>query len=285
MNRTKTATLAVAVLTCLSGAALLSAAEAPKGVPKILQIVREEVKPGRGPAHEKLEAGWPAAFRKAGSTANYLAMTMAGEAWYVTPWDSFAAAEKEQKAIDANATLTAELERLSAADGELLSKLSTMWAVHRSEMSYRTDWDTAQMRHFAVTTVRLNPGYGRDFSQVRKIVNEAHDKAKIDERWAVYEVVEGGQAGMFLIFAPVKSLAEWDGAEEAHGKAYQEALGDANRDRLRDFQREGVKGSETHLMSFSPKMSFLSKEFMEGDKDYWMPKPAVPAAKKEAPKP
>jgi hypothetical protein len=56
--------------------------------------------------------GWPAAFRKAGATtANYLAMTMAGEAWFVTPWESFAAAEKEQKAFDANATLTAELGR------------------------------------------------------------------------------------------------------------------------------------------------------------------------------
>lgn len=282
----KTVTLASAVAVFLGGAALLPAADAPNRIPKILQIFREDVKPGKGAAHEKIEVGWPAAFRKAGSMAHYLAMTAPGEAWFVSPWDSFEAAEKDAKAVDANAALTAELERLSAADGELLSKVGGMWAVYREELSYRPEWDTAQMRYFAVTTVRLNPGYGRDFTLVRKAVNEAHDKAKIDERWGAYEVVVGAPAGTYLFFAPVKSLAEWDAVEAAHGKPYQEALGDANRDMIRDFQRAGVKSADTQLFMFSPKMSFLAKEFMERDKDFWMPKPAAPAsAKKETPKP
>jgi hypothetical protein len=281
----KILTLVPAVAFCLGGASL-PAEDAPSRIPKILQIFQEEVKPGKGAAHEKVEAGWPAAFRKAGSPGYYLAMTATGQAWFVTPWDSFAGAEKENKAIDANAALTAELERLSAADGDLLSKVNGMWAVHREELSYRPDWDTAKMRYFSVTTIRLNPGYGRDFIQARKIVNEGHDKAKLDERWATYEVVAGAPSGTYLIFQPHASLAEWDAIEVPHGKPYQDALGEDNQKRLRDFSREGVKSSESVLFSFSPKMSFLSKEFMERDPDYWMPKPAAPArAKKEPPKP
>jgi hypothetical protein len=32
---------------------------------KVLQIFREQVKPGKGAAHETVEAGWPKAFAKA----------------------------------------------------------------------------------------------------------------------------------------------------------------------------------------------------------------------------
>ena len=54
--------------------------------PKVLRIYREEVKPGKVAAHEKVEVGWPQAFTKANYAVHYLAMTsMAGpyEAWFI----------------------------------------------------------------------------------------------------------------------------------------------------------------------------------------------------------
>ena len=33
--------------------------------PKMLQIIREQVKPGKTSAHEKVEMGWPRAYAKA----------------------------------------------------------------------------------------------------------------------------------------------------------------------------------------------------------------------------
>jgi len=136
------------------------------------------------------------------------------------------------------------------------------------------------MRYYRVSVITLNPGFGRDFEQVRKIVNEAHDKLKLEERWSVYEVVAGAPAGTYIIFFPMASLAQWDKGEQMHAKAYQEALGEASRDRLQDFQRAGVKDSETMLFSFSPKMSYLPKEMTDRDPDFWTPKPA-PAPQKE----
>jgi hypothetical protein len=47
----------------------------PKTQPKMLTIMREEVKVGRAAEHGKHEAGWPAAFEKAKSPDYYLAMT------------------------------------------------------------------------------------------------------------------------------------------------------------------------------------------------------------------
>src|ERR1043166_938578 len=66
----------------------------PTTQPKLLTIVREEVKVGRNAGHAKHEARWPAAFEKAKSTDYYLAMTSLtgpNEAWYLIPSESHAA--------------------------------------------------------------------------------------------------------------------------------------------------------------------------------------------------
>jgi hypothetical protein len=49
-----------------------AAAPAP---PKIIQIFREEVKPGKTAAHAKIEVGWPRAFAKAKWPVYYMAVT------------------------------------------------------------------------------------------------------------------------------------------------------------------------------------------------------------------
>ena len=270
---------------CTGGVSLTVAADAPMGTkrPKILQIFREEVKPGRQPAHEKSEMGWPAALRKANNKGYYLAISSGSEAWFLNPRESFAAAEAQAKEDEANTALTAELDRLWAVDGEMLSKTVAMTAVLNEDLGFRADWDAAKIRYYAVTVLRIQPGYGRDFEQTRKLVNAAHEKAKVDERWSVYEVIVGAPDDTYIFFSPIASLAEWDKYEAMHGKEYQEALGEDGRNRLRDFDRVAVKSSETHLFSFSPKMSYLPKEFADRDPDFWTPKPppAAPAKKDE----
>ncbi len=101
----------------------------------------------------------------------------------------------------------------------------------------------------------------------------------MDERWAVYQVVTGAPAQTYLILQPLASLAELDKVEGMHGKEYQDAVGDDLRDRQREFQRTAVRSSLTEIMSLSPKMSYLPKEFMDRDPEFWNPKPAPPAKK------
>ena len=81
----------------------------------------------------------------------------------------------------------------------------------------------------------------REFEQLRKLVTAAHEKAKVDERWAVYEVLTGAPDETYLFLRPMASLAEWDKDEATHGKEYQDALGEDIRGRLREFHRLAVK--------------------------------------------
>ena len=79
----------------------LAQEKAPSGPPKVIQIIREEVKPGKGAAHEKVEVGWPRAFANAKSPTHYLAMTSVtgpSEAWFVTGFNSLAAWEADRLA-------------------------------------------------------------------------------------------------------------------------------------------------------------------------------------------
>jgi hypothetical protein len=280
-------TSALAVVVVLAGVAPALAQEAPPP-PKVLQIVHEQVKQGKSAAHEKVEVGWPRAFARVSFPDHYIAMTSVtgpGEAWFINAYDSFAAFEKSGDAIEKNAALKAELDALAAQDGELLTGGSSILAVHRDELSYRPNVDMSKMRFFSVTTTHVNPGRGQDFAAFRKVVNEAHAKANMDEHWAVYEVVSGASSGTYLIFQPLKSMADFDAYAQMHGKAYQEALGEENRGRIRDLQGGAVQSSSSQVFAFSPKMSYVSKEFASGDPDYWTPKPAaaakVPAMKKE----
>jgi hypothetical protein len=285
----KTVVVWAALVALLAGGlATAIAQEPPLGTkrPKIMQIYVEEVKPGRQAAHAKSEAGWPAALRKANNKGYYLAIGNGREAWFLNPFATFAAIESQSKADEADAALTSEIDRLWAVDGEMLTKTGAMTVVLNEDLGYRADWDTAKQRYYAVTVVRIQPGYGSEYTQIRKLVNAAHDKAKVDERWATYEVVTGAPDETYIFFSPLASLAEWDKYDAMHGKEYQEALGEDGRNRMREFNRNAVKGSETKLLSFSPKMSYLPKEMTDRDPDFWTPKPAAAApARKEEKKP
>jgi hypothetical protein len=244
--------------------------------PKVLRIYREEVKPGKGAAHEKVEVGWPQAFAKANYPVHYLAMTSItgpNEAWFLEGYDSFASIEKAGQTIDNNAALKAELDKLSERDGELLSGMRILITTYRDDLSYGSNVTLSQMRYMTVTMTRVRPGHDSEFVALRKIVSAAHEKANMDEHWAVYQVVSGAPAGTYLLFLPMKSMAQMDVAQEIHGEPYQDALGEENQRKVRELSSAAIMTSESSLFAFNPGMSYPSKEFAAGDPDFWMPKP------------
>lgn len=252
--------------------------------PKVIQIFREEVKPGKGAAHEKVEAGWPRAFAKANSPTHYLAMTSVSgptEAWFISGYDSLAAWEKDTQNNDNNPALSAELQRLSAQDGELLSGARSIVATYREEMSYRPNGaNIGLMRYFYITTVRVRPG--SDYSEINKIARAAHEKASVPEHWAVFEVTYGMPRGTFLIFQPLKSLADVDAFPQTHGETYQAAIGEDGAKKLSELAKAAVISSETNIFAFSPKMSYSSEKTIAADPAFWAPKPKAPAPAKSA---
>ncbi len=278
----KTLFLLCAIVLFLCGAAQALAqttGSMPPGPPKILQIFREDVKVGKGAAHEKLEAAFAQAFKKAKWPTIYLAMssvTGPGEVWFLVPFVSFEAWEKDQQAAEKNAALMAELTKLGEKEGEFVSGGRSIAAIYREDLSPHPNVSIAQMRYFRVITFRVRPGHEGDFAEAVKIVRGAYEKAKVDQPWAVFQVSAGMLGPTFMVFLPTKSLQEIDASLVRSGKI-QEAEGEEGATRLQKIAADAYLSVESNIYAFSPKMSYVSKEFAAGDPDFWTPKPKTTA--------
>jgi len=254
---------------------------AAMGPPKVLQIAREQVKPGKNALHEKVEAGWPRLFANAHWPTHWLGVTSLtgpNEAWFLTGFDSFAAWEKDNHDIEKTPGLKTQSEQLSQKDGELLSEIHSLAAVYNEELSYRPNIKIGEMRYFAVVTLHVRPGHDTDFTEARKLSKAAHEKANVDEHWAFYQVISGAPSGTYLLFAPLKSLKDADAYSSLHGKAYKDALGEEGQKKMRELESAAILTSETNFFEFRPKMSYVSKEISAADPAFWTPKAGSPRA-------
>lgn len=254
--------------------------------PKILQIYREEIKPGKAPAHEQVEAGWPKAFAKANWPTNYLAMTSStgpSEAWFMTGFDSLEAWEKDSGNVAKNSALKKELDQLEARDGELRSGGRSLVAMYREDLSHQANVDIPKMRYFRIITFRVRQGHDSQFADAVKIVRTAFEKANVPAHWAVYQIYAGMPAPTFLVILPAKSLAEVDAAIAA-APAVQQAEGEDGVKKLQTIASDAFNAVETNIFEFNAKMSYPSKQWADGDPDFWRPK-AAPSAKSEPKKP
>ncbi len=95
---------------------------AAMGPPKVLQIAREQVKPGKNALHEKLEAGWPRLYANAQWPTHWLGVTSLtgpNEAWFLIGFDSFAAWEKDNGDIEKTPALKADRRNALLRRGHL----------------------------------------------------------------------------------------------------------------------------------------------------------------------
>lgn len=272
-----------AVGVSLAGAAVAQAQETMMSPPKVLTTIREVEKPGKSAAHADWEAGYPRAFAKANWSTHYLALrALTGEprVLFLIPFDSLASWEKDGMAQDKNAALTADIDRLDAKDGDFLSESRRATLEYMPELSYHPEVSVKGTRYFMVVSIRVKPGHGDHFKDIRKMVKAAHEKANLSDHYAVFRFTMGAPAGSYVIFVPMKTAVELDQWDDLHGQTYKDALGDEGRKQLDEFNRDGLESSESQLFTFSPKMSYAPKEWVEADPEFWSPKGgATPAAK------
>jgi hypothetical protein len=269
-----------ATVVCAIPAGAQTPAPAEQGAPPaLLQIEREELRPGKAAAHAVNEAAWAAAYTKAQSPVHWLGMTSVtgpSEAWFLTAQDSFAALENDQNSTDAAPALAAERDRLSAADGDMLSRTSTIIARYRPALSYQPTVKLPTMRYMSVNLMRVKPGRVAEFMDGWRMIVAAHEKATMDEHWAVYEVESGMPDTTFLFLYARKSLAEIDASGPMHAAAgYRDAVGDGGRRQMNDVTANCIEMTQTLHFRLRPAMSTLPKEWAETD-TFWAP-PAPPA--------
>jgi hypothetical protein len=244
----------------------------PTTQPKLLTIIREQVKIGRSAEHSKFEAAFSAAFQKAKSHEYYLAvtsMTGSNEAWYLIPHDSHAEVAETMKRWDKDPVLSAELDRLALADAEYISAAQTIEAVARPDLGVGTFPELSKARFFEISIFQIRPGCEMQFDDVAKAYAAATKRVAPKASYRAYQVLAGMSQPTFLFFSSVEDYAEFD-QRLAEGPAIFKG---ANSDEMAAFQkfREVAERVESNRYRLDPVQSYVSKETREKDPDFWLP--------------
>lgn len=243
----------------------------PTAQPKLMTIYREQVKVGHGPAHAKTEAGWPAAFAKAKSPDYYLAlvsMTGPNEAWFISPWDSYTAWGKQMARDEANAELSAELERLQAADAEHLEGFRALEAMARPDLSHGKYPDLSKTRFWEITLMRVRPGHEDKFEAAAKTYKAMATRSEPNASWRVYQITAGMPGPTFLIFSSVSAFGDFD-AMMASGEAMWKTIKPEEKAVFDKFGAEGLVNAETNRYRLDPTMSYVPAETRAADPAFW----------------
>lgn len=267
-----------------------------KGPPKVLYIVKEDIKPGMMGAHNKHSASYANVFRTLDTPNHRIALVpVAGsenEVVYITGCDSFKELEDilnatDKKMAGVSGNTKADLERLNKEAPDLHAGMRDMFALFRPELSFNPGIDIRAMRYFSITTTRVRPGHDAQYMDyLQKMLNVARQKAKVDNlHVAAYQVISGAQAGTYIFFRPMKSLAELD---EQIPMKVRAAMSDDMKKDADKASGDAIMSSESSIYWFSPDMSYVEKDFAAGDPAFWNTKPpmmAKPKPKKRMAKP
>ena len=271
----------------LGGLAVALAQDKTEGLsqpPKVLVIAREFVKPGKaGMIHHRSETAFVQAFATAKWPTHYLAInSMSGKprSLFLTGCDSFEAMEKDNKAAEKNAGLSAALDRASLNDGELLSDFDQGVFVYREDLSLNPAADLPHMRYFELSAFRVKPGHEKDFEELAKIYINAYSKVP-DTHWATYEVAYGSLGNTVIVFSPLKTASEID-HNFVQGKQIEETMGEDTMKRAHELSAACLESTQTNLFSFEPKMSYVPSEWAKADPTFWGQKTVMAAVPKKA---
>jgi hypothetical protein len=286
----KMRTYAVLLSLAATSAWVTAAQEASSGsasVPKILQITREFIKPGKaGLVHDKSEGAFVEAMSRAQWPTHYIAMTsLSGKtrALYLTSYESFDAWQKDTAAIAKNAALSAALEHAAVADGDLLDSIDQGVFYFREEMSLRPRADLSQMRFMELTLFHVRPGKQAQWNEVVKMAKSGYEKALPDSHWGMFEQMYGADSGTYLLLTSHKSLAEIDkGLTE--DKQFTAAMGEEGMRKFDALYAECCETAQQQLFAFSPAQSYVQEDWIKTNPDFWKPRPAATAKATAIPK-
>ena len=244
--------------------------------PKVLQIIVETLKPGQsGSPHLKTEAAFVQAFSDAKWPQHYLGMdALSGKqrAIFFVGYDSFDAWQKDADATMKNTTLSSALDSASVADGALLESLETSVYVFRDDLSLRAPVDIPHMRYMEITIFNVRAGHERDFEDLAKMYMAAFQKVP-NAHWATFEKMYGTQTSgsRFIAVTPLKSLADVD-QEMMDGKSFDKSMSADDMKKLRDLTAAAIESTESNLVSFNPKMSYVPDTWVKADPSFWSQK-------------
>jgi hypothetical protein len=262
-------------LACAMRAQDSTAEASSAGPPRFLNMIHQELKPGRSGAYEELETSVARIYTREAIPFFWVeleSITGPAEVLYLNLYDS---AEEMATAMSAvSAGLAAHPELAQMQDRllqENVTNATTVLGVRRDDMGYRANTiDFSKMRALRLSTVFAHAGYERAFMETEWSMSEASEKVHAQAAWAVYEVVGGLPEPAFVIVTPMQSLQEVDDLFKT-SQALRQSEGGVLQQHLQELARVAFGTSDTRLFSVGQKMSHVSKKFAAGDADFWAP--------------
>jgi hypothetical protein len=242
--------------------------------PNMLVLVHQEYRFDKQAERQKLEVAISRACEHLDLPNDWIDLeSISGptEALFFDPFDSF---EQMDAAVADWPRIYAAHPELGRAQEELRSLVAserTIVAVRRDDLGYRPQSiDFSKARFLRVLEVRLNPGHENDFVEAFRILGAAYEKIKTNTPWVVYQVNVGMPSPAFLVFMPLRELKQNDDLLNWR-KSLREAEGEDAVHQLEQIAREAYAGTESNLYVINPNMSHVSKDFTDGDPDFWSP--------------
>jgi hypothetical protein len=274
---------------CLfAGGAGVVSAQVPAdmaGPPKVLVIDREYTKPGKdGAVHEKSEGAYVSAFAAAKWPTHYFAAkSLSGRprALFFFGYPSFEAWEKDNHSMDRLPSMAATMDRINVSDGDLLTDFDVNVFTFDPDLSLHTG-DIVHSRYFEISTYKVKPGHRAEWLELVKLYVKGFSNIPT-ANWATFESYYGADnGGMYISITKMTSLAE-DDASMNDDKKFADAMGAEGMKKVRELTAACLESQATNLFEFSPKMSYVSDDWIKAD-PFWKPK-ASAAAPKKAPAP
>lgn len=257
------------------------AQEKPSSTPepaKVIYITREDIKIGKMPQHDNLMRQ----IRRTAESTNSPLRWIAGRAVSGNPsetiivglYDSYADLEKGRQAF--NTAVNASVQNADFSRDAVESHLGNRGIIARlrDDLSYRPEKvSAANATAWEMTVIKLKPGTSRDFAELEKSSIDLHKKANIDEQWLVYEVEFGMYSPSFIVFAPLKSLADLDADRKA---VHEEVFTPTVRKQFASVLRDTVVSEESTLISVRPEISRPADTIVAANPDFWTVKEEAP---------
>ena len=234
--------------------ALSAAAQAPTEPPPILQLIR---RPGTVVAPIRPYADARAAVEVLGMVS----ITGPPEAWQIESHQSFASIEDLDKAVGP----------VAPAQADPLALSSTLIAFYRPGWSYRADQAIRMFpraHYFHITIYQVRPDAENDLGELVKLRRIGSDSVNLDRPDLAYQVISGAPSGTFIFLAPLASLKTMDEGV-AETPVYAEATAAARAKTASKVSADGEISREHLLFRVEPRMSYVSDDFAEADRQFW----------------
>jgi hypothetical protein len=246
--------------------------------PHVLQFYCEVVKPGKAQFVAQIERQSVANQVTLNTPHSYLTISATsgpdGLLCWINGYDSYAELDQLTATIVNNmpdlARLFADIPQQKA---DLVINPRVAFARLREDLSYGRGRTGAHTRFFVISTVRVRPGHGSDFTELRRVVRGGHERARAADNLSVYEVESGMPDGTFLVFSPAASLDEAGAISQFHGRGLENTLTDQARAKLRELTGAAILRSETTMFTVDPSISLPAREWIDSDPEFWRGNP------------